>query len=129
MNNMIPDGMGWVRLIATRAGSWRLDESIGVLKKIQSRADFVLSPLKIDEHRSAIVHPVLLARRITQVKRFLVYAGIVTTLASSVNAVYAEETSGKTDESLTWFGITLYGTVDVGYTYQNRGTPRSDYFP
>ena len=34
-----------------------------------------------------------------------------------------------TDDSLTWFGVTLYGTVDVGYTYQNRGTPLNDYYP
>src|SRR5215469_5095090 len=53
----------------------------------------------------------------------------MTTLACSVNAAYAEQSSDKTDDSLTWFGITLYGTVDLGYTYQNRGTPRSDYFP
>jgi len=33
------------------------------------------------------------------------------------------------DDSLTWFGVTLYGSVDVGYTFQNRGAPLSDYYP
>jgi hypothetical protein len=27
------------------------------------------------------------------------------------------------DDSLTWHGITLYGLVDMGLTYQNHGTP------
>lgn len=33
------------------------------------------------------------------------------------------------DQSLTMYGVTLYGTVDVGVTYQNHGTPLNDYFP
>ena len=59
-------------------------------------------------------------------KRYLAYGGALAALAGSANGVYAADSS---DDSLTWFGITLYGTVDVGYTYQNRGTPKSDYFP
>jgi len=34
------------------------------------------------------------------------------------------------DGSLTWHGITLYGDIDLGVTYQNHGTPlNSDYGP
>ena len=34
------------------------------------------------------------------------------------------------DTSLTWNGITLYGTVDVGLTYQTHGAPLSqDFYP
>ena len=34
------------------------------------------------------------------------------------------------DTSLTWNGITLYGTVDVGVAYQNHGAPLSqDFYP
>ncbi|HEY6823322.1 MAG TPA: porin [Steroidobacteraceae bacterium] len=33
------------------------------------------------------------------------------------------------DSSLTWKGITLYGIVDIGVTYQTHGAPASDYFP
>jgi len=34
------------------------------------------------------------------------------------------------DTSLTWNGITLYGTVDVGIAYQNHGAPLSqDFYP
>jgi len=59
-------------------------------------------------------------------KQFLAYASALTVLAGWANAAYAADGA---DESLTWFGVTLYGTVDVGYTYQNRGTPLNDYFP
>src|SRR6266581_2846262 len=62
----------------------------------------------------------------TYLKRYLACAGALTALAGSANVAYAAD---STDGSLTWFGITLYGTVDVGYTYQNRGTPLNDYFP
>ena len=60
------------------------------------------------------------------VKRYLAYAGALTALAGMINVAYAAD---STDDSLTWFGVTLYGTVDVGYTYQNRGAPLNDYFP
>jgi predicted porin len=33
------------------------------------------------------------------------------------------------DGALTWNGITLYGTVDLGYQYDSHGTPISDYHP
>jgi predicted porin len=33
------------------------------------------------------------------------------------------------DDSLTYKGITLYGTVDLGLQYQTHGAPISDYFP
>jgi predicted porin len=58
-------------------------------------------------------------------KRYLACAGALTALAGSTHAA----SSDSADDSLTWHGITLYGTVDVGYTYQNRGTPLNDYFP
>jgi predicted porin len=60
------------------------------------------------------------------VKKYLAYAGALALLAGIANTAVAADT---TDDSLTWFGVTLYGTVDVGYTYQNRGTPLNDYFP
>jgi predicted porin len=60
------------------------------------------------------------------VKKYLAYAGALTALAGIGGVATAADT---TDDSLTWFGVTLYGTVDVGYTYQNRGTPLNDYFP
>jgi len=33
------------------------------------------------------------------------------------------------DSSLTWKGITLYGTVDIGIQYDTHSAPFSDYFP
>jgi predicted porin len=32
-------------------------------------------------------------------------------------------------DALTWNGITLYGIVDVGLSYETHGAPSSDYFP
>ena len=58
-------------------------------------------------------------------RRYLAYAGALTALVGSTNGAYAAD---GTDDSLTWHGITLYGTIDIGYTYQNRGAPLSDYF-
>jgi predicted porin len=61
------------------------------------------------------------------VKKYLAAAGALTALAGIGNLAYAADAAP--DDSLTWFGVTLYGTVDVGYTYQTRGTPLNDYFP
>ncbi len=32
------------------------------------------------------------------------------------------------DTNLTWNGITVYGTIDMGVSYQNHGAPLNDYF-
>jgi predicted porin len=32
------------------------------------------------------------------------------------------------DDSLTWHGITLYGTVDIGLQYETHGAPFSDFY-
>jgi predicted porin len=37
-------------------------------------------------------------------------------------------TAHADDQSLTMYGITLYGTVDLGVAYQTHGTPLNDYF-
>jgi predicted porin len=60
------------------------------------------------------------------VKRHFARIGTLISLAGLASAAHAAE---GTDDSLTWFGITLYGTIDIGYTYQNRGTPLNDFFP
>ena len=64
-------------------------------------------------------------RTLARVAHFA-YGGAIAGLASLVNAAHA---AGGSNDSLTWFGITLYGIVDVGYTYQNRGVPLNDYYP
>jgi predicted porin len=38
----------------------------------------------------------------------------------------AEYKKAPVDDSLTWHGITLYGLVDMGVTYQNHGAPLSN---
>ncbi|MEP7044692.1 MAG: porin [Dokdonella sp.] len=55
-----------------------------------------------------------------------------TALASAFVAVLAiagaPAAQAADDGSLTWNGITLYGTLDVGVAYQNHGAPLSDDF-
>jgi predicted porin len=41
-------------------------------------------------------------------------------------AYKAEHKMAPEDDSLTWHGITLYGLVDMGVTYQNHGAPLSN---
>jgi len=41
-------------------------------------------------------------------------------------AYKAEHKKAPEDDSLTWHGITLYGLVDMGVTYQNHGAPLSN---
>src|SRR6266566_6546487 len=41
-------------------------------------------------------------------------------------AYKAEYKKTPVDDSLTWHGITLYGLVDMGVTYQNHGAPLSN---
>ena len=52
-------------------------------------------------------------------------------LAAPVHAADLD-TGGIKDplpDTLTWHGVTLYGTIDVGYAYQNHGVPPSGSFP
>jgi predicted porin len=49
---------------------------------------------------------------------------VVSTAADYAN-YKAEYKKPPLDDSLTWHGITLYGLVDLGVTYQNHGTPLS----
>lgn len=48
--------------------------------------------------------------------------------ASLAQAQTAASAPAKSD-SLTWNGITLYGIVDVGLSYETHGAPSNDYFP
>jgi predicted porin len=52
--------------------------------------------------------------------------------AAAVDAMAADTRAYKAvkrppaDDSLTWHGVTLYGLVDMGVTYQNHGAPLSN---
>ena len=52
-------------------------------------------------------------------------------ILASVGLMLASGTAQAADDtSLTWNGITLYGTVDIGIAYQNHGAPLSqDFYP
>jgi len=58
------------------------------------------------------------------VRKYLV-AGALVVLGGVETGAFAAD---STDDSLTWYGVTLYGTVDVGYTYSTRSVPLNDYF-
>lgn len=63
--------------------------------------------------------------------RKLLGAGLVGTLAAAGGIVQAQSTGpagSANDDSLTWKGITLYGTVDIGLQYDTHGAPINDYF-
>jgi predicted porin len=47
-------------------------------------------------------------------------------MAADYAAYKAEYKKAPIDDSLTWHGITLYGLVDMGVTYQNHGAPLSN---
>jgi predicted porin len=50
-------------------------------------------------------------------------------LAHAQTAVVPPAAPPTADDALTYHGITLYGTVDLGLQYQTHGAPISDYFP
>jgi predicted porin len=61
----------------------------------------------------------------SNVKKSLLCAAI---LASIAGAGFANVAHAADDGTLTWNGITLYGTVDVDVSYQNHGAPLSQDF-
>src|SRR5512142_794371 len=51
-------------------------------------------------------------------------------LAGIALAGFGTAASAADDLSLTWNGITLYGTVDMGIAHQSHGSPLSqDFYP
>jgi predicted porin len=48
--------------------------------------------------------------------------------AGTTLAQTAPASAPASDDSLTWHGITLYGTVDIGIQYESHGAPFSDYY-
>jgi predicted porin len=51
-------------------------------------------------------------------------------LAALTAAGFAPAVFAADDTSLTWNGITLYGTIDIGIAHQNHGAPLSqDFYP
>ncbi len=49
--------------------------------------------------------------------------------AGLAQAQTAVSSAPAKSDSLTWNGITLYGIVDVGLSYETHGAPANDYFP
>jgi predicted porin len=59
----------------------------------------------------------------------LVGSALVLGMAASAHAQSAAPAPAAADDSLTFHGITLSGTVDIGLQYDNHGAPISDYHP
>lgn len=56
---------------------------------------------------------------------------ILVTALSAVGAAHAQTATPPapaSDDHLTWHGITLYGTIDVGLQVESHGAPFSDYY-
>src|SRR2546426_2796074 len=51
-------------------------------------------------------------------------SAIVAAFLCSSGFAYAE----NPENPLTWNGLTLYGTVDIGESYQSHGRPQNDYY-
>jgi predicted porin len=65
------------------------------------------------------------------VSKTIAYAIALSGLAVTARAADLDAGSVKDPlpDSLTWNGVTLYGTLDVGYAYQNHGVPAGASFP
>lgn len=51
-------------------------------------------------------------------------AAVLAALLGSLGAARAE----NAENPVTWNGLTLYGTIDVGVSYQSHGRPQNDYY-
>jgi predicted porin len=47
---------------------------------------------------------------------------------SACGLAQAQTAAPAADDSLTWRGITLYGTIDIGFQYESHGAPFSDFY-
>jgi len=62
-------------------------------------------------------------------RRLLGLESALVAAALTVCAVaHAQSAAAPADDSLTWHGITLYGTIDIGLQYETHGAPFSDYY-
>ncbi|HEX3895449.1 MAG TPA: porin [Rudaea sp.] len=81
------------------------------------------NPYASDNQRIAIAK----TRGESNVKKSALSTAVLACIAgaSFVSAAHAAD-----DQSLTWNGITLYGTYDIGVAYQSHGAPLSqDFYP
>jgi predicted porin len=60
---------------------------------------------------------------------FLLRGGFLLGTLLAVTGVSHAQSTAPVDQSLTWYGITLYGIVDIGLQYDSHGAPFSDFFP
>jgi len=61
---------------------------------------------------------------------FLLCALLAATGAAQAQSTAATAApAAPADDGLTFHGITLYGTVDLGLQYQTHGAPISDFYP
>ena len=65
------------------------------------------------------------------VNRTLTLAFLLAGLAMPVHAADLDTGSLKDPlpDTLSWYGVTIYGNIDVGYAYQSHGVPSGGSFP
>jgi len=79
--------------------------------------------------RRSVAHHLLSLRALRQLgglPSVLVAAALAA--AGVAHAQTASAPAPAADDSLTWHGITLYGTIDVGFQYESHGAPFSDFY-
>ena len=76
-----------------------------------------------------VAQPIFTRRRRLPACTLMACGLSVGTLMASGLAQADTPVSAPSDDALTFHGITLYGTIDLGLQYQTHGAPISDYFP
>jgi predicted porin len=62
------------------------------------------------------------------VAHHLIRPALLLAALSADGLAQAQTAAPAADDSLTWRGITLYGTIDIGLQYESHGAPFSDFY-
>jgi predicted porin len=62
------------------------------------------------------------------IAHYLLRSAFLVAVLSADGLAQAQSAAPATDDSLTWRGITLYGTIDIGVQYETHGAPFSDFY-
>jgi predicted porin len=60
--------------------------------------------------------------------QFLLLAAALAVADGAYAQTAPSPVSSAANDNLTWHGITLYGTIDIGLQYESHGAPFSDYY-
>lgn len=104
-----------IRVSIARQGTRTANDRIAVLREPRYILQDITISIKIEDGMT-----------LTQLRIFILGMALMSGAAS------AQQRTGPDlpkDDSLTWYGITLYGVIDIGLQYETHGAPFSDYHP